>query len=159
MRLPRFRRVTCVEHVGSWGRRGAGNVFSTHAAFTYYDPSVPINVLAEPTKWETVVTGTAFIANQRFWCGGHLEFKGACTPTDAGGLASLFRRLVEQLCFALGNGARLTEMRDEGLGYADGRSVRRGLERHTVTRWADGRKCGLPDILIRVGVCMEPVEA
>lgn len=105
----------CVEYVGELGVVEAlATYFRTHAAFTYYDPSVPINVLAEPTKWgDCVVTGTAFIANQEILgVADYLRIQGCfCTPyRDAGGLASLFRRLVEQPGLALAAGARLTEM-------------------------------------------------
>ncbi|GEC97402.1 hypothetical protein ZRA01_34750 [Zoogloea ramigera] len=50
--------------------------------FTFYDPSIPINVVAEPNKWgDCVATGTPFLANSEIETAKPFYQSGCCFLT------------------------------------------------------------------------------
>jgi hypothetical protein len=71
--------------------------YRAHLAFTFYDPQIEINRIAEPNKWgDCVVTGTPFITNTEVQTArSYLENKQclAVAYSDHEGLARLLSNL------------------------------------------------------------------
>ena len=57
--------LPCAEYLGELtAEESLATYYRAHLAFTFYDPQIEINRIAEPNKWgDCVVTGTPFITN------------------------------------------------------------------------------------------------
>ena len=57
--------LPCVEYLGLLsGEESLATYYRAHLAFTFYDPKIAINRVAEPNKWgDCVATGTPFVTN------------------------------------------------------------------------------------------------
>ena len=57
--------------------------YKSHLAFTFYDPSLEINRVAEPNKWgDSIVTGTPFVTNLGVITANKFIKKNACFVID-----------------------------------------------------------------------------
>lgn len=91
--------LDCVEYLGMLTNAEALAVyFRSHLAFTYYDPSVPINRVAESQKWtDCWATGTPFVTNHGIQTLQPYVERGACFTlpyADADALAGLIAELA-----------------------------------------------------------------
>ena len=59
--------LPCVEYLGELSREESlATYYRTHLAFTFYDPRIEINRIAEPNKWgDCIATATPFITNTK----------------------------------------------------------------------------------------------
>lgn len=92
-------RLDCTEYAGLVPNAEAlALYFRSHVAFTYYDPSVAINRVAESQKWtDCWATGTPFIANSEIQTLEPYVTRDACFTlpyADANGLAKLLGDLI-----------------------------------------------------------------
>jgi len=57
--------LPCAEYLGELtAEESLATYYRAHLAFTFYDPQIEINRIAEPNKWgDCVATGTPFITN------------------------------------------------------------------------------------------------
>lgn len=71
------------EYLGSVSNEEAlAYCYRAHLVFTFYDPSVPINVVAEPNKWgDCIATGTPFLANSEIETAQSFYQSGCCFLT------------------------------------------------------------------------------
>jgi len=102
-RCPEGQELLELESVKNFGILSADEAlalyFAADLAFTYYDPRLEINRLAEPNKWgDCVATLTPFVANSEIITVKPFRERGACFTLDyrdADGLSRLLCRLVE----------------------------------------------------------------
>jgi len=82
------------EYLGELSREESlATYYRTHLAFTFYDPRMEINRIAEPNKWvDFVATGTPFITNTEVQTAGKYLKNNQCLAvaySDHEGLAQL----------------------------------------------------------------------
>jgi glycosyltransferase involved in cell wall biosynthesis len=92
-------RLDCTEYVGLVPNADAlALYFKSHLAFTYYDPAIAINRVAESQKWtDCWATGTPFVANTEIQTLEPYTRRGACFAlpyADAEQLAALLGSLI-----------------------------------------------------------------
>jgi glycosyltransferase involved in cell wall biosynthesis len=97
----RLIRMKCTENLGMLTNEEAlATYYRSHVAFTYYDPSVTINRLAESQKWtDCWATGTPIICNSEVETILPYVQAGSCfiAPySDAKALATLLKGMIEE---------------------------------------------------------------
>jgi|GEM_PF-749483 len=91
-----------VEYLGQLREEEAlAHYFRAHLVYTFYDPAIEINRLAEPNKWmDCLVTETPFITNTEVLTAEAYVRAGACFAVpyhDSEALALLFRTVSEDM--------------------------------------------------------------
>jgi glycosyltransferase involved in cell wall biosynthesis len=97
----RLVRLKCVENLGMLTNEEALAIYyRSHVAYTYYDPSVSINRLAESQKWtDCWATGTPFICNAEVETVSPYVRASACFTApylDSLALAKLVQELIRE---------------------------------------------------------------
>jgi glycosyltransferase involved in cell wall biosynthesis len=70
--------------------------YTSNVCLTFYDPSVPINRVAEPNKWwDCVATGTPFVTNRGIRTARYFSDRGACWLIEYGSADDLAGLLQE----------------------------------------------------------------
>jgi len=95
------KELVSLKNVEAFGRispeESLALYYKSHLAFTFYNPRIEINRLAEPNKWgDSIVTGTPFVTNSGIITANDFIQTDACFVVDYEdwrGLANLFDQL------------------------------------------------------------------